>query len=309
MFTSLSLLGFVLSLLADVHAGPLDLGLSLERRATVLSSSQLQSLAPFTQFARAAYCEPTNIQGWKCGGACDALPGFEPTLTGGDGDAVQFYFVGFWPQGNTVVVAHQGTDPMELQSDLTDIEITREPLDPTLFPGVPSSVTVHSGFRNEHALTSKTITAEVKRLLTAKKANQVTTIGHSLGGALAMLSALSLRLQLPATVKVSSTTFGTPRVGDQAFANFFDLKVKDFKRVNNEHDLVPILPGRFLGFVHPSGEIHLLSETKAVACAGQDNELDPECTNETVPTILEGSLLDHLGPYEDDIYVGTLFCN
>lgn len=33
-------------------------------------------------------------------------------------------------------------------------------------------------------------------------------------------------------------------------------------------DLVPIIPGRSLGFVHPKGEVHILDEGRVVACAG-----------------------------------------
>jgi len=35
---------------------------------TVMSATQLAALAPYTQFARAAYCSPNIVQGWKCGG-------------------------------------------------------------------------------------------------------------------------------------------------------------------------------------------------------------------------------------------------
>lgn len=60
-----------------------------KRSVTALSSSQLASFAPFTQFARAAYCDSSKVKNWQCGQACDALPGFQPTLTGGDGNEVQ----------------------------------------------------------------------------------------------------------------------------------------------------------------------------------------------------------------------------
>lgn len=33
-------------------------------------------------------------------------------------------------------------------------------------------------------------------------------------------------------------------------------------------DIVPIVPGRFLGFQHPHGEVHILSPGNAVSCPG-----------------------------------------
>ena len=66
--------------------------------------------------------------------ACSAIPGFQPALTGGDGDSVPFceypdictlsvdliltpdflVFVGYWPQQNSVIISHEGTDPTQL---------------------------------------------------------------------------------------------------------------------------------------------------------------------------------------------------
>lgn len=55
-----------------------------------------------------------------------------------------------------------------------------------------------------------------------------------MGGALAELDALSLTLRLPSDVHIRSVVFGVPRVGNSAYAKFFDLKVPDFKRINNK---------------------------------------------------------------------------
>ncbi|KAF9012416.1 Alpha/Beta hydrolase protein [Cyathus striatus] len=278
-----------------------------KRSVSTLSASALSSLAPFTQFARAAYCPTSGLKDWSCGQACNALAGFQPTLVGGDGNGVQIFFVGYWPTQNTIVVAHEGTDPTQLVSDLTDINILMDPLDTNLFPGVSSNVLVHDGFRNEHALTAPAILTEVKRLMTVKNTKNVATIGHSLGGALAELDALFLTLNLPSDTSIQSVTFGTPRVGNAAFAQLIDTKVPNFKRVNNEKDIVPIVPGRFLGFLHPHGEIHIVSPGTAVACSGDDDATDSQCQIQTVPNIFVGNILDHLGPYEG-INIGTIFC-
>ncbi|KAL6303473.1 alpha/beta-hydrolase [Sparassis latifolia] len=302
-----------LSGIASVFAFPVPVSFSeepaaLERReVTTLTSSQLADFAPYTEFARAAYCPSDIVTGWQCGEACAAVPGFEVSLTGGDGNALQLYYVGYWPQENAVVVAHEGTDPTQFLSDLTDADIITENLDSSLFPGVSSDIWVHSGFANEQAQTATTILTETNSLIQQYSATNVITVGHSLGGALAQLDALYLTLQLPSSIHIKSITYGTPRVGNSAYATYFDSMVPDYTRVNNELDIVPIVPGRFLGFLHPHGEVHIIAPDDAVSCPGDDDGTEEQCTDLSVPNILDGNIVDHLGPYQG-IWIGTLFC-
>jgi hypothetical protein len=78
-----------------------------------------------------------------------------------------------------------------------------------------------------------------------------------------------MKLNLPAETTVRGVTFGTPRVGNKAWASFFDSRVSNFTRVNNNLDPVPIVPGRLLGFRHPSGEIHIDPKGNAFVCPGK----------------------------------------
>ena len=117
-----------------------------------------------------------------------------------------------------------------------------------------------------------------------------------------------MALNLPASVHVKAVTYGTPRVGNLAFAAFFDSQVADFTRVNHASDPIPIVPGRLLGFAHPHGEVHLLASGVAVACAGDDDATDALCTDKSVPNVVQSDLLDHLGPYEG-VFIGTVFCD
>ncbi|KAI1789636.1 alpha/beta-hydrolase [Ganoderma leucocontextum] len=278
-----------------------------KRSVSALSASNLAGFTPFTQFARAAYCGADKLQNWDCGEACEANPTFQPSLVGGDGNAIQTFFVGFWPDQKSVVVGHEGTDPIALESDLTDANFFLQDLDTTLFPGVKSNVQAHDGFLQEHAKTAPQILAEVKKLISTTGAKQVITVGHSLGGALSQLDSLFLTLNLPSSIHIKSVTYGTPRVGNSGYAALFDSKVPDFVRINNEDDLVPIVPGRFLGFKHPHGEIHLVSPGNAVVCSGDDDASDNKCTIKTVPNIFEGNIFKHVGPYEG-VSLGTIFC-
>lgn len=74
--------------------------------------------------------------------------------------------------------------------------------------------------------------------------------------------------------------------------------------ITNQEDPVPILPGRDLGFVHPSGEIHILDNGTWVSCPGQDND-SVMCSTGAVPTIFEGDVRNHDGPY-DGVMMGMV---
>ncbi|KAH9060449.1 alpha/beta-hydrolase [Lactarius vividus] len=273
---------------------------------TPLTSSQYAEFVPYVQFARAAYC-PSNkivsVSDMAILDACDAIPNFTSILTGGDD------YVGFWPAQSAVVVAHQGTDLSEIWAIATDIELLHVDLDPVLFPNIPSGVRVHHGFAKEHRKTAPQILKEVKQLMAENLSTHVILIGHSLGGALAELDTLFMKLNLPAGTTVRGVTFGTPRVGNPAWATFFDSQIADFTRMNNNRDIVPIIPGRdrLLGFRHPKGEIHIQNGS-AVACLGPDDGVDPQCSDLAVPEVYDGSITDHNGPYYHNICIGTKHC-
>ncbi|KAH9841584.1 Alpha/Beta hydrolase protein [Rhodofomes roseus] len=277
---------------------------------TTLSSSEVSAFEPYEQLARAAYCSSSSVTDWSCGEACSAVSGFETTTAGGDGDSIQLYYVGYWPSENAVVVAHQGTDPTQFLSDLTDVDIATENLNSTLFPGVSSSVWVHSGFANEQAQTASIVLEATQSIIASKGATTVICVGHSLGGALAELDAVFFTLNLPSDIQVVGRTFGTPRVGNPAWASLVDSSVPDFTRMNNVDDPIPIVPGRALGFQHPETELHVVSDDtyEVVACPGNDDATDSDCTISSVPNIFDADLLNHLGPYPGGIHMGTIYC-
>lgn len=71
---------------------------------------------------------------------------------------------------------------------------------------------VHAGFQAAHERTADVILAAVKKVIADKGATKVVSVGHSLGGALAWLEGLHLKLNLPSGVNVVTRTFGQPRV-------------------------------------------------------------------------------------------------
>lgn len=94
--------------------------------------------------------------------------------------------------------------------------------------------------------------------------------GHSLCAAIAFLDPVYLQLHLPVGTHISIVCYGMTRVGNSAFVNYVDamhsadsVMVK-VTHINNKKYPIPIVPGRFLGFAHPAGEVHIRDDLSSV---------------------------------------------
>ncbi|CAE6435544.1 unnamed protein product [Rhizoctonia solani] len=263
---------------------------------TTLTATQIATYKPYTLLTRAGYCPASKTATWTCGTPCTELSGFVPFASGGDGVTTPYWYVGYYPAISSVVVANQGTDPSKFVPLLIDGDFGLDNFDPTLFPGLSTNLKAHGGFLDAQNRGAAAKLAAVKKALAAHPGATVTTVGHSLGGAISLLDAVYLKTQMPGT-KLKVVTYGQPRVGNPEFASWVDANLSDVSRINNEKDIVPIVPGRGLGFAHAAGEKHILAPGSWVACSGQDNT-DSQCTTGAVSNILVGDIDNHGGPYE-----------
>ena len=114
---------------------------------------------------------------------------------------------------------------------------------------------VHTGFYKQfNAIKFSVMSSIITRCRKMKddESIRVTFVGHSLGGALATLCALTAKLSLKSKVVVDCVTFGSPRVGNGAFATLFNELVDMSKRFVNGSDAVTRNP-RFY-YSHVKGE-------------------------------------------------------
>ncbi|KAG9120259.1 hypothetical protein FRC07_004324 [Ceratobasidium sp. 392] len=227
---------------------------------------------------------------------CTDLPEFVPHASGGDGVLTPYWYVGYHPTYHSVIIGNQGTDTSKYIPLLIDLSLHLEELTPALFPGVPSSVKVHSGFGRAQKRSAARKLDAVKKAMSKHGTKQVTLAGHSLGGAISLIDSLFLSINLP-DAKIKVVTHGMPRVGNLEFANLVNSKISDLARINNGHDIIPIVPGISLGYTHTSGEKRILSSGHWVACAGHDNT-DSLCTAGAVFNVLFGDIDDHSSPYD-----------
>jgi hypothetical protein len=121
-----------------------------------------------------------------------------------------------------------------------------------------TSCKAHSGFKEAWDEVS---TAAKAAIATAKTANPTYTVvatGHSLGGAVATLAAAYLR---QAGYSIDLYTYGSPRVGNDYFANFVTSQTGAEYRLTHLDDPVPRLPPIIFGYRHTSPEYWLSTGT------------------------------------------------
>jgi hypothetical protein len=124
------------------------------------------------------------------------------------------------------VLAFRGTNPVTLPDWLTDVVVNLVECDE--YHGK-----VHRGFSSVLRRTW----GKVETILEAVEDRPLFLTGHSMGGALAVLTACRLaKIGRPA---VATYTFGAPRIGDPAFCGRYALPTY---RVVNRLDLVPEMP-------------------------------------------------------------------
>lgn len=134
--------------------------------------------------------------------------------------------------GDCLVVAFRGTD--SIRDWITDAQFMRRVL--MQFPN-GERVEVHSGFLSAYNSILGPLTSKLRPFAS----RLIFVTGHSLGGALAKLSALELQRQGFNIAQVY--TFGQPRVGNGAFTRLYDAALgRSTFRVVHEEDIVPRVP-------------------------------------------------------------------
>ncbi|KAI0769615.1 alpha/beta-hydrolase [Trametes elegans] len=267
-------------------------------------------LARPAMFSRAAYCTPDVVQKWSCGPPCDALPNVKVLTGGGDDGDIPNFFVAHDVDQDTIVVAHQGTEPKNFLSVLNDIKIGQVDADTKILPNATDDVKLHDGFSDAQARTADIVLSTVQSALESTGSKKVVVTGHSLGAAIASIDGMMLRMKLDPSIFVNTVVFGLPRVGNQAWADLVDSTLgSSFTFVTNQKDPVPLVPPQELQFQHPSNEVHITAVdptgdiATAKSCPGQENV---HCS--AANSLLDPSADNHRGPYFLNISMGNRFC-
>lgn len=114
---------------------------------------------------------------------------------------------------------------------------------------------IHKGFARAYASVAHRVMRGIKRLID-EKARPVFLTGHSLGGALATICSLDVWIKLRISRRqIFVSTFGSPRVGNEAFRRIYNSVIALHWRIVVDPDMITKLPK--VGYRHVGKKVVL----------------------------------------------------
>lgn len=220
-------------------------------------------------YAGASYCAgQKSVKDWSCH-ACKNLPGFQHITSVYDPKTDGRAILGFDAVLGARIVAFMGTN-VNIKTWIDDILVL--PLEPYLDC---KNCSVHKGFYD----TYQGIRDQVYTALQALPPGKTIVTGHSLGAALATICTLDL-LDSRGYLVDTVITVGQPRIGNKAFADYYDSKGINHYRVTHHRDPIPHLPYEAMGYKHINSEVYYEDAAQSgptKICSGQE---DPACSDQ-----------------------------
>lgn len=211
----------------------------------------LKAAVRFAEYSAAAYCHADLLAGWGCKRCSDQLAGFKLDAVVRDDHLNLQSYIGVDDGLGAVLIAFRGTTGLDLHNWIADLQITHADAP---FAGMSSKSRVHAGFlRAWNSTLREELTTRTRNLMKTHNVLKVVVTGHSLGAGMATLAAVDFRINF-GVGSVELHTFGSPRVGNKAFAEEVD-GLFDSVRLTHDRDIVAALPPRSLGYWHIKSEV------------------------------------------------------
>ena len=178
--------------------------------------------------------------------------------------------VGVIHREKRIYVAYRGTS--SYSNWMSDLEVKQIPY--ATYP--ECNCKIHTGFY-QSALNVKSQTVDALMALTKKYPNySVVITGHSYGAAVAQIMAMEL---LTLDYEVDVYNYGQPRVGNQKYADFVNVKLNSYWRFTHNRDIVPHLPPtEGFDYYHSCGEVFENEKHQLKMCSETVCE-DPQCAD------------------------------
>jgi predicted lipase len=235
-------------------------------------------------FTKAAMCTAAQLQAWDCGIACTAMPSVTNVSVLSNLATECQSYVAYSPAHNMIVWSFRGTD----NADNWIVDLT---MDKVAYGNATcGGCMVHKGFFESYTNMSLTQLPQVQALAAQYPTATILTTGHSLGAAQAQFAGIDVWNRVATQGRKVMYNFGTPRVGDAAFAAWAAalLPAGAHYHVTHGEDPVPHMPPLWMGFLHFPREVFYSRTLPApgfVVCDGTGSHEDSKCSDQyAVPT-------------------------
>jgi len=270
---------FVAALVTCLWQVPAASGLpGRERKAgRGISVELFEDLEELARLVDISYCVGSSglYKPFRCLSHCGDFGGFELITTWNTGpllsDSCGYIALSHPPFAKRILVAFRGT--YSITNAIVDLSLTPQayvpypPVDeePSAWNSCPNC-TVHAGFLASWNDSRSIVLPSVLDAHAQYPDYDIVLVGHSLGGAVATLAGLEMRLR---GLNARVTTFGEPRIGNWALEHFVDgvfnltesrrddQTTIPFRRVTHVNDPVPLLPLEEWGYEMHAGEIYI----------------------------------------------------
>jgi hypothetical protein len=152
-------------------------------------------------------------------------------------------------------------------------------------------VGVHGGFWKAYTNLKARMLVGLDKAFSMSGARAIIVTGHSLGGAMAELAAIDLKLNVYTSKIYATYTQGTPRSGNAAFASLFNTQIAASFREIHQADCVPHLPPKVLAFAHGPTEVWFNEGFDKYQVCSPSNGEDKACSDSLLMPV---SVPDHL---------------
>ncbi|KAI5800253.1 Alpha/Beta hydrolase protein [Peziza echinospora] len=277
----------------------------------------LEVIKYMAEYAAASYCEnPSSVAqaqlssaNAQAAQALTCLEDYCPTLTK-NGVTTHFTFEGKHTydttgivtldrKRNLIVLSFRGSK--SLRNFFTDARIALTPTEGicTAIGTVSQECKAHTGFLKASLVELDGISAALDALYAQHPTFKVVTVGHSLGGAIAILTAAMLR-ERGKYGSIDIYTYGSPRVGNDALNRHISRTEKGrVYRTTFMDDPIPRLPPVGLGYSHVEPEYHVWRGVVEAGRMGRVEVADVKVFGGTVNRL--GNMSGTKGPLGFDV--------
>ena len=243
------------------------------------------------RLSQTAYCENNVIDTWTCA-TCDEDAKVLDIIENEGEKAL----VGVYSNTRRLFVSFRGSTNIQNWIDNVQFSLT--------CPYQNNDICVETGFYKVFEAMMPQVEKAVASAVTQYNIDTILFTGHSLGGAVATLTAFYMKDRVSQNIEL--ITFGSPRVGNAAFAaDFAASNVGVSYRITHAYDMVPHVPQMILHYNHISHEVWYNEENSAYRECDDMYEEDPECSNSCAPLQCT-SVSDHL--YYLNVTMGSDGC-